>query len=258
MITANGFLVDDLGTLQVGNPPIINYAMGLPFNAAGALVLQINQPASPGDSVVGGIRVGPLGGVYAVNVTPPSGDPPVNTVPPDTTGDAKIGSVLTTTQGTWTGTAPITYSYQWYSGINPIAGAITNTYTVQASDLGNAVLCQVTATNALGGAAATGPGIRIVSARYDYRTNAGVPAEGFISAGSASFPNQVRINEIDKDGIAHAGPLSRLRIGDSVFVGTQEGIIQLEPIDAGGYFIFDMVSWPVLADATYDVTFGFN
>jgi len=254
----NGFKVDDEGTLQVGPPPITNYAMGLPFNVDGGLVLQVNQPVSPGDAYVGGTRVGPLGGVYAVDTTPVTGDPPVNTVRPDTTGDAKVGSVLTTTQGTWTGTAPITYAYQWYSGINTIAGATTNTYTVQASDLGNAVICQVTATNALGGATAYGPGIRIISARYRYLTNAGVPAVGHISAGSASAPNQVRINEIDQDGINHAGPLSRMRIGDSIFVGTQEGIIAVEPIDVGDYFIFDMVSWPVLADGQYDVTLGFN
>ena len=130
------------GTLQVGTPPITNYAMGLPFNVDGGLVLQVNQPVSPGDAYVGGVRVGPLGGVYAVDTTPPVGVPPVNTVAPDTTGDAKVGSVLTTTQGTWTGTAPITYTYQWYSGINTIVGATTNTYTVQASDLGNAVICR--------------------------------------------------------------------------------------------------------------------
>jgi len=254
----NGFKVDDDGTLQVGPPPITHYAMGLPFNASEGLVLQVNVPPATGDAYVGGTRVGPLGGVYAVDTTPVTGDAPVNTVAPDTTGDAKVGSVLTTTQGTWTGTAPITYAYQWYSGINIIAGATTNTYTVQASDLGNAVICRVTATNAHGGASATGPGIRIVTARYNYRTNAGVPAEGFISAGSVSAPNQVRINEVDKDGITHNGPLSRMRIGDSIFVGSQEGIIQLEPIDAGGYYIFEMVSWPAMADGPYDVTLGFN
>lgn len=255
---ANGFKVDNDGTLQVGPPPITHYFMGLPFNAEDGLVIQLNQPESPGDAYVGGVRVGPLGGVYAVDETPVTGDAPVNTVAPDTTGDAKVGSVLTTTAGTWTGTAPITYTYQWYSGINPISGAVNNTYTVQASDLASVVVCRVTATNAYGGAVAAGPGVRIVSARYNYLTNAGVPASGYVSAGSASAPNQVRINEIDRDGVNHAGPLSRLRIGDSIFVGTQEGIIELEPIDAGGYFIFDMVSWPALADGPYDVTLGFN
>jgi len=255
---ANGFKVADDGTLQVGPPPITHYAMGLPFNVDDGLVLQVNVPPATGDVYVGGTRVGPLGGVYAVDTTPVTGDAPVNTVRPDTTGDAKIGSVLTTTQGTWTGTAPITYTYQWFSGINIIVGATSNAYTVQASDLGNAVICQVTATNAIGGSTVTGPGIRIVSARYNYLTNAGVPAEGLISAGSVSAPNQVRINEVDRDGVNHAGPFSRLRIGDSIFVGSQEGIIQLEPIDAGGYYIFDMVSWPALADGPYDVTLGFN
>ena len=253
----NGFKVDDDGTLQVGPPPITHYAMGLPFNADDGLVIQLNPPASLGDAYVGGVRVGPLGGVYAVDDTPSTDVPPVNTVSPDTTGDAKVGATLTTTQGTWTGTAPITYAYQWYSGINFIVGATNSTYVVQASDLGNAVICRVTATNAAGGATATGPGIRIVSARYNYRTNAGVPAEGYISAGSVSAPNQVRINEVDKDGLTHNGPFSRMRIGDSIFVGSQEGIIQ-EPIDAGGYFIFDMISWPAMADGPYDVTLGFN
>lgn len=254
----NGFKVDNDGTLQVGPPPITHYFMGLPFNAADGLVLQLNTTPVAADVYVGGVRVGPLGGVYAVDTTPVAGDAPVNTVAPVTHGEARVGGVLTTSVGTWTGTAPITYAYQWYSGINPIVGATINAYTVQASDLGNAVICRVTATNALGGASATGPGIRIVSARYNYLTNAGVPATGYISAGSVSAPNQVRINEIDKDGVDHNGPLSRLRIGDSVFVGTQEGIIALEPIDVGGYYIFEMVSWPALADGPYDVTLGFN
>lgn len=255
---ANGFMVSPTGQLVMSTGPIVGFLEGLPRVAGGALKGQVDTVPAASDPYVGGVRVGPLGGVYTTYTAPAVGDAPVNTVPPDTTGDAKVGSVLTTTQGTWTGTAPITYAYQWYSGINIISGATSNTYTVQASDLGSVVICQVTATNALGGASATGPGVRIVSARYDYLTNAGVPAEGKISAGSASFPNQVRINEIDADGFNHAGPLSRLRIGDSVFVGTQEGLIQLEPIDAGGYYIFDMVSWPALTDGPYTVTLGFN
>ena len=67
----NGFMVDEFGTLQVGPPPIHHYAQGLPFDNEGRLVEQLNQPESPGDAFVGGIRVGPLGGVYVVNLTPP-------------------------------------------------------------------------------------------------------------------------------------------------------------------------------------------
>ena len=39
--------------------------------------------------------------------------PPVNTVLPGITGTTAAGQTLTATQGTWTGTAPITYAYQW-------------------------------------------------------------------------------------------------------------------------------------------------
>ncbi len=255
----NGFKVDNDGTLQVGPPPITHYFMGLPFNATEGLVLQVNTTSVAGDVYLGGTRIGPRGGVYAVDLTPVAGDAPVNTVAPDTTGDAKVGSVLTTT------TRHMDRHRADHLHL-PVVSAVstrspeqrpTPTPCRQATSA-SVVICRVTATNAYGGAVAAGPGVRIVSARYNYLTNAGVPASGYVSAGSVSMPNQVRINEIDKDGVNHAGPLSRLRIGDSVFVGTQEGIIELEPIDAGGYFIFDMVSWPALADGPYDVTLGFN
>ena len=67
----NGYLVDEFGTLQFNQAPIIQYLGGLPFDAAGRLIAQLNQPESPGDSYVGGIRVGPLGGIYVVDLTPP-------------------------------------------------------------------------------------------------------------------------------------------------------------------------------------------
>ena len=69
--SVNGFLVDEFGTLQFNQAPIKQYLGGLPFDSAGRLVAQLNQPESPGDAYVGGIRVGPLGGVYVVNLTPP-------------------------------------------------------------------------------------------------------------------------------------------------------------------------------------------
>lgn len=67
----NGMGVLNNGELCVSPPPIVGYLGGYPRSATGALVLQLNQPESPGDSYVGGVRIGPAGGVYAVDLTPP-------------------------------------------------------------------------------------------------------------------------------------------------------------------------------------------
>jgi fibronectin type 3 domain-containing protein len=81
---------------------------------------------------------------------------PQNTSPPTITGEAREGQTLSVIPGTWSGTTPITYTYQWFRcGANldncvAIAGATTNNYTVQSADVGKRLLVQVTATNAEG------------------------------------------------------------------------------------------------------------
>lgn len=66
-----GHMVTDLGQLCIApGGAKAGYVNGLPVTAAGLLVTQLNQPVSPGDSWVGGIRVGPLGGVYIIDTTP--------------------------------------------------------------------------------------------------------------------------------------------------------------------------------------------
>lgn len=93
--------------------------------------------------------------------------PPSNTVLPSISGTPAVGQTLTATTGTWTGTAPISYSYQWQS-CNPSCsnvGSNQATYTPVAADAGAAIQVVVTASN-LGGtptatsaqtAAVTGP-----------------------------------------------------------------------------------------------------
>jgi hypothetical protein len=56
--------------LCVSNAAIAGYVNGLPVTATGALKCQLNQPVSPGDAYVGGLRVGPLGGLYIVDAAP--------------------------------------------------------------------------------------------------------------------------------------------------------------------------------------------
>jgi hypothetical protein len=86
---------------------------------------------------------------------------PQNTALPAITGTAATGQTLTATTGTFTGDAPITYSYQWQrcdaagASCVPIGGATGQTYLVATPDLGRRIRVVVTATNALGSANAT-------------------------------------------------------------------------------------------------------
>jgi hypothetical protein len=76
--------------------------------------------------------------------------PPVNTASPVITGNTEAGSTLTTTNGTWTGTPPLTFGYQWYRGTTSISGQTTNSYVTQPADIGQSITCQVTGSNAGG------------------------------------------------------------------------------------------------------------
>jgi surface protein len=83
---------------------------------------------------------------------------PSNSVAPVISGTNNIGQVLTTTDGTWTGTPAPTFAYQWFRGATAISGQTATTYTIQSQDLhptAQAITCQVTGTNASGTAVAT-------------------------------------------------------------------------------------------------------
>jgi hypothetical protein len=77
------------------------------------------------------------------------GTAPTNTVLPtiDVTGNQVIGTVLTATDGTWTGSTPITYQYRWTRNGVAITGATTNTYTLQAADESATIRVQVRGVN---------------------------------------------------------------------------------------------------------------
>lgn len=81
---------------------------------------------------------------------------PRNTARPGISGSEQEGSTLTVGNGTWTGTQPITFSYQWHrcdanaGACVVIAGATGKTYTLMQADVGRRMRATVTATNSLG------------------------------------------------------------------------------------------------------------
>jgi hypothetical protein len=249
----NGFMVSDTGALVMSTDPIVTYQEGLPRDALGRLRGQTDTIPAATDPFLGGIRVGPLGGVYTTLAAPPVGDPPVNAVAPDITGSAAVGQVLTCDTGTWSGTGPFSYAYQWFRGATLLAGEIGPSYTVVALDIGTAITCRVTAINVVGSGQAFALGVRIVNARYDYKTLNSVPASGQITVTGT----QIRINNIDKDNINHDGPFSRLNVGDNLIINGVSAEIAVEPIETSGYWIFDVVSWAGLPDAEYFVTLDY-
>lgn len=81
---------------------------------------------------------------------------PVNTVAPLVTGIAQLGNTLSATTGTWTGDAPITYTYVWHESPNgtdsftTIDGETTNAIVLTESHDGKYIRVTVTGTNTAG------------------------------------------------------------------------------------------------------------
>ncbi len=83
---------------------------------------------------------------------------------------SRAASVLTAPVGTWSGTTPMTFSYQWQRcprtrhACTAIAGATRSTYTLVAADVGRRIRLQVTAANGAGSASATSAIPKVVTA----------------------------------------------------------------------------------------------
>jgi hypothetical protein len=100
-------------------------------------------------------------GVFGVGSAAAAAPGPKNTSPPTISGTAQQGQTLTADPGTWTGTQPITFAYQWRrcnrngGNCTNIAGAADKTRVATAADVGRTLRVVVTAKNADGSTNAT-------------------------------------------------------------------------------------------------------
>ncbi|HTQ68304.1 MAG TPA: hypothetical protein VMI13_06385 [Solirubrobacteraceae bacterium] len=95
---------------------------------------------------------------------------PVEVAAPAVEGDLQEGAELVANPGTWAGSSPIKYSYQWercgvLSAVcEAIAGATAATYTLEAADVASAMVVKVLASNGVGSATASSPETPVIGA----------------------------------------------------------------------------------------------
>jgi hypothetical protein len=116
--------------------------------------------------------------VVASAASPPPSSPtptPTSVAPaesslPVVSGTAQQNQNLTTSTGSWSGTTPMTYSYQWQrcdsggGSCAPISGATAASYALAAADVGSTLRASVTASNSAGSATDSSDPTAIVSA----------------------------------------------------------------------------------------------
>jgi acid phosphatase type 7 len=201
-------LTADPGVWQ-GTQPISYVYQWLSCDGSGGGCLEI-----PGaTSQAFGVGSGDVGSTLRVTVTATNDDgfdsatsgptavvqaaPPANTGLPIVTGTPAETQSLSVTDGTWSGTPPLTYQYQWVrcptTGIPcvPIGGATTATYTLGQTDVGATIRASVTASNQANSTSATSSRTAVVSALSQPAGDPVVGAAGDIACDPAhkSFNN---------------------------------------------------------------------
>jgi Concanavalin A-like lectin/glucanases superfamily/Ig domain of plant-specific actin-binding protein len=141
--------------------------------------------------------------------------PPAVTSYPTVSGTARDGQTLTAATGSWTGTTPIAYAYQWLrcdsrgGNCNAIGGATATSYMLTSTDVGRTIEVTVRASNTAGSATAASAPTAVV-----------VPPPGLVAlwhmdetSGSTMF---------DSVG-SHNGTLHSTQTGLAGFTGTAFG-----------------------------------
>ena len=123
---------------------------------------------------------------------------PTNTAEPRVTGTTRVGQVLRTTRGTWSGTEPITYAFRWFrcqgrgapdaSDCRRISNAADSTYVLRQADAGFQIRSQIAASNVDGSARATSNPTEVVTSARP--TNTKEPA----ITGTAAVGSRLQAN----------------------------------------------------------------
>jgi hypothetical protein len=156
---------------------------------------------------------------------------PNNTEAPGVVGTAQDGELLAAKDGEWSGTDPMTFTYQWQacdgSGANcaNITGATGKVYRVATSDIGKRLRVQVTARNSSGTDTAAAP----ASSPVVHPTGATRIADGRYSIPATSVKEPFRL------------VISGVEFVPSVLRSRQEFTGRFRVTDTRGYVVRDAI-----------------
>jgi len=154
----------------------------------------------------------------ASTLVPPPG--PANQSPPLLTGDARVGSTLTSSTGTWSGASG--YAYRWWRCVGTscafVAGAAGATLTLSSDDVGATFRAVVTASGP-GGAntassAPTSPVAAVVQEKVALRS--GSPALSRRPVGGGIFTARIAVARTDGHAVTGATVRCGARVGRSL------------------------------------------
>jgi hypothetical protein len=113
---------------------------------------------------------------------------PANQTKPEISGIAAKGQTLTTDSGSWTGSTPMTFAYQWKrcddddaDDCGDVSGARGQAYALDSGDVGKRIRVSVTASNADGSASELSDATAVVTETPVNRVEpriSGTPTEG--------------------------------------------------------------------------------
>jgi hypothetical protein len=138
--------------------------------------------------------------------------PPDNSSLPTISGDASVGSDLTANPGTWNGSAPFSFQYQWLicgskgEACGNIAGATKKTFTIRDGDQGNTIRVKVIASNSDGSGNATSDATKQITSATTTTTtgtttttpaaNGCPPGKGTVNVKDMSLPARLLIDAV--------------------------------------------------------------
>jgi len=153
---------------------------------------------------------------------------PVNNTPPTIAGTTTEGQVLTATTGTWTGSGPVTYSWQWRrcdkggGSCSSIGGATKGTYTLTSVDVGNTIRVRQSAKNSDGTSSATSSPTDVVKSSATPPNTTGCPSgTGGVSVSDVTSPAHLAIDgqQITPNPVARSATDITVRIHVSACSG---------------------------------------